>query len=182
MENNDMIIAALKSGNLRVFNEIYHDYYKGLCMFCSQYIPMHEAEDIVQETFIWLWEKRKGLNERFSLKGLLFTIVKNKTLNCIHRTCIRQEVIQKIATEYTEKYESYNFYESKEFFYSYQQVMSKLSPVIRKTFIMHRFRHLTYKEIAEEQGCSIQAVNYRINRAVKIIKSELMKTTNITKE
>lgn len=167
-------IAALKSGDIQAFQNIYHTYYKGLCVFCTKYVSQCEAEEIVQETFIWLWEKRETLNEQLSLKGLLLTIVKNKTWNCLHRADIHQRAIQKLLDSYTEEFELPDFDEKKELFERYQRAISKLSPEILETFKMHRFQNLTYKEIAYRQGCSLQTINYRISRAMKILKNELL--------
>ena len=62
----DIIITQLKSGTISAFNTIFKQYYKPLCSFAKQYVlDLNIAEDIIQELFVRLWEKR----ERFEIKS-----------------------------------------------------------------------------------------------------------------
>lgn len=173
MTHNISTIVALKSGDIQAFEKIYRFFYKDLLLF-AQSMLMCEAENIVQDTFMWVWENRESINEKLSFKSLLFAIVKNRMLNHIHRMEIQQRTIQELAVRNDITYEIPDFNQTNEILRKYRQCMIKLSPEMQNAFKMHRYKHLSYKEIAIEQKCSIQTVNYRINRTVKALRKELL--------
>ena len=85
------LIIHLKEGNEQAFENVYREYYKGLCAFASQYITdTEECEEIVQDVMLWPWENRSALLPEMSIKSLLFTIAKNKCLNSIIHSQIKQ--------------------------------------------------------------------------------------------
>ena len=70
LNDNRLIIKTLKSGDQKVFSLVYASYYKPLCLFCSSYVSLEEAEEIVQDLMMYVWEKRELLVEDLSLKSL----------------------------------------------------------------------------------------------------------------
>ncbi|ADV42042.1 RNA polymerase sigma-70 factor [Bacteroides helcogenes] len=173
MENNALTTQAIKCGDRTAFEVFYRFYYKGLCAFASQYIPLVEAEEIVQDTMLWIWENRESLDTSLSLKSFLFTIVKNKALNHLTHEEIRRKVHQSIAKKYQEEFESPDFYLNNELFLLYRTALAKLPPEFRLVFEMNRKEHLTHKEIARQLNISPQTVNYRIGQVLKILRTEL---------
>ena len=79
-----------------------------------------DAQEVVQETMMWLWENRETIIEDMSLKSLLFTIVKNKCLNRIKALQIRTKVHNNIIEKYKEQFEDPDFYLEKELYDIYQ--------------------------------------------------------------
>ena len=164
---------ALRAGDQRAFEALYRYYYRGLCAFGAQYITLSEAEEVVQDTMMWLWEHREAIDETLSIKTLLFTIVKNKALNLITHEEIRRRVHQEIIDKYQERFESPDLYLNQELFELYHAALNKLSPEVRQAFELNRHRHMTHKEIAEQLGVSPQTVNYRISQALKLLRQQL---------
>lgn len=173
LEDNDAIITALNRGDEDVFDEVYRFYFRGLCGFCSQYVSAAEAEEIVQDTMMWLWENRTALIAQLTLKTLLFTIVKNKALNRISHLEIKRRVHQEIAEKYETEFASPDFYLNNELFQLYEKALNKLPPEFRQAYEMNRKGNMTHKEIAEKLNVSHQTVNYRISQALKILRVEL---------
>ena len=174
VNNNKLVIAALKEGREYAFDIVYRHYFKRLCAFCSQYIDdQEETEEIVQDTMVWLWESRHTLLEEHSLKTLLFTIVKNKALNRISHFEIKQKVHKEIYQKYENNFENPDFYFNDELFHIYRQTLNQMPAEIRESFIMNRNRNLTHKEIASILNVSPQTVNYRIGQALKILRKAL---------
>lgn len=173
MDNNKDVIAALNEGNETVFDEVYRYYFRGLCAFCSQYVTLDEAEEIVQDTMMWIWENRTKLMGDLMLKSLLFMIVKNKALNRISHLEIKRRVHQEIADKYEAEFTSPDFYLNNELFQLYETALNKLSTESRQAYEMNRKEHLTHKEIAEKLKVSPQTVNYRISQALKMLRVEL---------
>ena len=172
-QNLTWTIEALRQGHPKAFEALYAQYYRALCAFSAQYIPLAEAEEVVQDTMLWLWEHRDLLDEALSVKTLLFTIVKNKSLNLVTHEEIRRRVHQEIEEKYREKFNDPDLYTQQEIFALYRQALGKLSEEVRKAFEMNRSQHLTHKEIAERLGVSPQTINYRIGQALRLLRREL---------
>ncbi len=172
-EDNHLIIKSLKEGDEGVFDKIYRHYFPGLYAFCTRYVSQHEAEEIVQDTMMWLWENKHSLIPSLPLKTLLFTIVKNKALNRITHIEIKRRVHQEIIDKYEEEFSSPDFYLGNELFELYQKALKKIPADFLEVYQMNRYQQLTHKEIAEKLNVSPQTVNYRIIKALKILKEEL---------
>lgn len=173
INDNNAVISALREGCEEVFDNVYRHYFRGLCVFCSQYVTLSESEEIVQDTMMWLWENRKTLIPELTLKTLLFTIVKNKALNKISHFEIKRKVHLEIAEKYESEFSSPDFYLENELFRLYEEALRKLPAEFRQAYEMNRNQQLTHKEIAEKLNVSPQTVNYRIGKALKILRSEL---------
>ena len=174
INDNMQIVSALNEGHEFVFDAVYRHYFKKLCAFCSQYIQdLEEAEEIVQETMVWLWENRRTLKAELTLKSLLFTIVKNKALNRISHYEIKQKVHEEIHQKYESTFEDPDFYAQDEMYRIYRQTLENMSKEVRESFLMNRNQQLTHKEIAAILNVSPQTVNYRIGQALKMLRQAL---------
>jgi RNA polymerase sigma-70 factor, ECF subfamily len=156
-----------------VFNDLYRHYFKGLCAFASQYVTRSEAEEVVQDTMLWLWENTQTLIPEMSLKSLLFIIVKNKSLNRISHNQIKNRIHQEIVEKFEKQFEDPDFYLENELLDLFANAIKKLPIDIRNAFEMNRLEGLTHKEIADRLNVSPQTINYRISNALKILRLEL---------
>lgn len=154
INDNNAVISALREGCEEVFDNVYRHYFRGLCVFCSQYVTLSESEEIVQDTMMWLWENRKTLIPELTLKTLLFTIVKNKALNKISHFEIKRKVHLEIAEKYESEFSSPDFYLENELFRLYEEALRKLPAEFRQAYEMNRNQQLTHKEIAEKLNVS----------------------------
>ena len=75
-------IPALRKGEKKAYEEVYNEFFGVLYHLCLQYLH-HEkvAEELVQDTFLKLWEIRGTLNEQINIRNFLYTITKNNCLN-----------------------------------------------------------------------------------------------------
>ena len=90
---NEVNIAALRKGEKHAFEEIYNDFFGVLYHLCNQYLHDERvAEEMVQDTFMKLWEIRQTLNDQVNLRNFLYTITKNNCLNYLRN--------QKISLKY----------------------------------------------------------------------------------
>lgn len=171
--DSSTMIAKLGADDSKCFDEIYRHYYPALCSFSSQYVRKEAAEGVVQETMLWLWENRTSLIPEMSLKSLLFTIVKNKSLNIINQNNIKQRIHQKIIEKFQSEFENPDFYLGNELLTIFEDAINKLPEEYRKAFVMNRLDGLTHKEIALQLNVSPQTINYRISQALKILRVKL---------
>lgn len=173
MEHNRLLIQALQSGDRMAFESFYRFHYKGVCAYAAQYVSAAEAQELVQEAMLWIWEHPHLLNPERSLKSLLFTMVKNRALNQINRQEIGRKVLDDLAQQFREAFESPDLYLNQELFTLYLQALDSLPAEVRHTFELHRNEHLTHKEIAQKLHISPQTVNYRIGQAMKHLRTQL---------
>src|SRR5680860_587495 len=81
-----LLLQKLKIGDEASFRKIYNKYYKQLYSVALKYLRSNDrAEDAVHDIFVNLWNSRKKLEKSGSLRGFLFTAVKNHVLNIISR-------------------------------------------------------------------------------------------------
>ncbi len=172
-KDNKTTIRAIKSGDIKAFEVLYRTYFKALCAFSAQYIPLSESEEVVQDTMIWVWEKRESLMDELNLKSLLFTIVKNKSLNRIAHTEVKRKVHDEIIGKYESEFSDPNFYLDNELFDIYEKALLKLPEEIRECYLLNRDQYMIHKDIAKKLNVSPQTVNYRISQALKILRIEL---------
>ena len=164
---------GLKAGDEKSFDTVYEKYYGGLCAFASQYVPVEDGKDIAQEVMMWLWDNCRTIANEKSLKSLLFTITKNKSLNHIAHQRVKQRVHEKLYQKFVEQFEDPDFYIPGELMEKLDKVIKTLPENYRKAFEMNRFDNMTYQEIAGELNISEKTIAYRISQALKILRKEL---------
>ena len=80
--DEEILIANLHYGESEAFRKIFEEYHARLCFFASKLLPQGIApEDVVQDTFIKLWEKRQEFDSIGSIQAFLYISVKNHCLN-----------------------------------------------------------------------------------------------------
>lgn len=171
--NNEKEISLLKKNGATCFETVYNHYLPPLYAYATQYLEKEDAEEVVQDTMLWLWENRASLIEELSLKSLLFTIVRNKCLNRSDRYQRRNRIYRIIGERYREKFEDPDFYLGNELFSLFSEALENLPESYREAFEMSRVEGYTHKEIAEKLQVSPQTVNYRLSQALKILRDKL---------
>ncbi|MCD4792776.1 MAG: RNA polymerase sigma-70 factor [Bacteroidales bacterium] len=160
---------AIKNIGIKEFEQLFKEYYTGLCFFALRYTEDKEAaEEVVQDVFYTLWEKREKITIKTSVKSYLHIAVRNKCLQKINHLKVKQKYLKavneqdKISTIRPDDNLIYN--ESIEIF---NEALSKLPEKCRTIFKMSRFEGLKYKEIAFELSISVKTVEAYITKALK---------------
>jgi RNA polymerase sigma-70 factor (ECF subfamily) len=167
----------LNKQNPELFDEIFRQYSRSLFYYAAKFVDDEVARDIVQDVFVKLWTT-ENITVKFSLNGLLFTMVRN--------SCLQQLEKQKVRNKYFEssklliQEEELRFYgEDKaslielEMENKLNDVLNKLPDRCRQVFMMSRFENKKNKEIAEELDISVKAVEKQITRALSEIRVEM---------
>lgn len=173
LNDNQLIIKTLKSGDQETFSLVYASYYKPLCLFCSSYVSPEEAEEIVQDLMMYVWEKRELLVEDMSLKSFLFTSVKNRALNVVTRAHITRHVYEEYQSQQLKAPSALDSCYCTELFNAYMKALRELPKEQQEAYVMSRYKQLTHKEIADMLNVSIQTVNYRIGKALQFFRIKL---------
>ena len=163
------IIEKIKTGDTKIFEVLFREYYYSLCRFTAGLIKSSSAaEDLVQEIFVKVWENRTKLNPNGSLKVYLYRASMNRALNYLkHLKIVNNwaEVSnsrpQKILPDPEQEFLR------KELFSSINDAVKKLPEKCRTIFILQRKEGLTYKEISEVLNISVNTVETQMGRALK---------------
>lgn len=169
------IVGAIRQGNERIFEVIFRKYYQSLCNYANSMLKeLDEAEEIVQNLFSGIWEKRTDLEINVSLKSYLYRAVHNHCLNRIKHLKIRSEYEQYANNYFESSYESVSQTVMKnELELKIEEAIEKLPEQCRVIFRLSRFEELKYHEIAEQLGISPKTVENQVGKALKILRVEL---------
>lgn len=140
MQDNRTVVGLLRAGDEKCFDALFRRYYKPLCTYATRFVTPARAEELVQDTLMWVWENRTSLLPEMPLKSLLFTIVKNKAINHMSRDTIKNRVIRQLAEYYEEEFDDPDFYLEGELVERLTAALRKMPPEFQQTFRMHRAR------------------------------------------
>lgn len=167
------LLAALRNGEKEALETIFRKYYPLLCAYGNRFVSVENAEEIVQDIMLWLWENRATNQINSSLIRYLLKMVYRRALNRIEH----EEAILHADTYFYEKIQDVlddsNLYMINELSQRVEDAIHSLPEAYREAFVLHRFHGMTYKEIAEKLDVSTQTVNYRIQQSLKQLTVEL---------
>ncbi|HEY4789384.1 MAG TPA: RNA polymerase sigma-70 factor [Bacteroidales bacterium] len=169
------LIVGLREGNEMVFETIFKGYYERLCNYANTFVSdMAEAEEMVQSTFLGLWEKHENVEIHTSMKSYLYRAVHNHCLNRIKHYKVRQEHSEELQyqTEYSIDSASQELI-GIELEQQINLAIGSLPPQCSKIFTLSRFENLTYAEIAEHLNLSVKTVDNQMGKALKILRERL---------
>lgn len=132
------------------------------------------SEDVVQEVYVQLWQKRKKLKIQTSLKSYLFSSVKNKCIEKIRRQKLETKYIQEkmLLTDNAETIE-FDDVEKIMLINKVYKSIDKLPPKCSKIFKMSKMEGMTYNEIAENLDLSVKTIESQMRRAFILLREML---------
>lgn len=168
-----MASTAVNTVEKSEFEIVFRQYYEGLCHYANMWMKdMDAAEEVVQNTFVKLWEKREQLSIESSLKSYLYKAVYHASLNEIKHQKVKDKYINMQSKE--EPYgELYSESGLKDLEKRIEEAIQKLPEQCRIIFQMSRFRNLKYREIADVLNISVKTVENQMGKALKIMRSNL---------
>jgi len=169
------LVALLSQGNQQAFETLYSRHWEDLFKTAFFILRDHDScKDIVQDIFVWIWERRNGL-EIQSLKSYLKAAVKFKVANYIRSGNIRESFFDELShADYSaSQATSEEMAEVKELNSLIQQAISHLPDKCREVFRLSRNESLTNQQIAERLGISIKTVENQMTIAIRRIRSEI---------
>jgi RNA polymerase sigma-70 factor (ECF subfamily) len=164
---------------MQAFDEIYHKYNKLLFGFAIRIVKFsHDAEDIVHDVFLKLWQNRTSIDEEMSFRSYLFTIAYNTTINIIRKRSVKEEYVEalknlqdqgtnNVATEM-------EFNELNE---KLQSALNELPQRQKEIYMLSRDEGLTYSQIAEKLSISVNTVENHMVKALKFLRTRIDTTS-----
>lgn len=178
-EDTGQLMASLKEGHENAFAYVFKEYYGVLLNYASRIL--HDAEvanDLVQEVFCRLYEKRGELRSEIDLKPYLYRIVYNDCLNVIKHRNIEQnyvngELLDFYFSKVIETPEAELALQSEELREAVQVAIQKLPVRCQEIFVLSKIEGLSNKEIAERLGISVKTVENQMTVALSKLRKEL---------
>ncbi|HYV96491.1 MAG TPA: RNA polymerase sigma-70 factor [Gemmatimonadaceae bacterium] len=170
------LLARIREGDERAFDELFRRYYTGLVAFSSALLKGRQySEDIVQDVLLELWRRREGLDIGDSCKAYLYRAVRNRALNEIRHenTVKRSEPIVLDEMPSSSAAPADVPVGAQELAAHIERAIAALPDPLRECFQLSRQGGLTYAEIAGVQQISVKTVEARMGRALKELRAAL---------
>lgn len=177
------MIQTDKLNTMDTFTRFFQENRDKFLSFTNSYVRNKaEAEDILMESMITLWENREKWEENSNMHALLLTIIKNRALNHLAHEQIRLRAEDEINThkqrELDLRISTLEACEPDSIFnteiqHIVRKALGKMPEQSRHIFILSRYQNAPNKMIAEQLGVSIKSVEFHITKALKILRLEL---------
>ncbi|WP_147383951.1 RNA polymerase sigma-70 factor [Maribellus luteus] len=181
-ELNTELLNQIKRGDENAFRIVFNSFFPRLLAFSVEYVNDREmAKNLVQESFLKLWENRENLKADSDLKAFLFQVLRNKSLNYLKAVKVKQKYEEHLKYRYNELILNYEalcqldfdvltFNELKGII---ESTIEELPPQCKRIFELSRYDMLKNKEIAEKLGISVKAVEGHMSKALKQFRKRL---------
>lgn len=172
-KNEKQLVKNLSKGNFLAFNTLFKEYSGCLYYFARGYLKSEaESEELVQEVFTRVWQKRSELKEGLSFRSYLFTIAFNIIKKHFRiQTHLSQYFETRIFEDIDMQTSQKTTYDS---LYQYvTDLVNRLPGKRREIFIKSRFEGLNVKEIAQELNLSHKTVENQLTVALKYLRKHL---------
>jgi len=151
----------------------FKDNYQTACLIANRYVKnMDHSEDLVQDVFTALWERRESVGKSLNLKNYLYTAVKNHALNFILREKRDDISISGIFTETSDE-DPLDFYDKEVMAIKILHAIDELPPHCKVIFNLAYQKELTYQEIADKLNISKNTVKTQMGIAYKSLRLKL---------
>jgi len=169
-------VEKIRDGDETAFEKMFRAYYPQLCRFAAEYVdaPSH-AQDLVQDVFLRIWNRRADWTVRRSLKAYLYQAVRNRALNHIRQQDTKHDAENDL--EYTadgsEHRTAADTYYKNTLSEKVDDAIDELPERRRMAFLLHRRHGFTYKEIACIMDITPKTVENQIGRALTSLRKKL---------
>lgn len=171
------LIVNLKEGSYSAFNQIYEIYADMLYNFVLGLTKSpSEAKDVVQDTFLKIWQNKHSLSPDLSFKSYLYTIAKNQIIDTFHKQIDNVSFdTYMYSGAYLEKSENnveinMNY---DEFMVKLKLAKNKMTDKQRKIFELNKEQGYTIDEIATMLDLSSKTIRNTLSLSLKILRAEI---------
>jgi RNA polymerase sigma-70 factor (ECF subfamily) len=172
MERNTFLLQQLEKGNRVVFKQLFEEYYHPLRGFARKFIDDGDVcNDIVQEAFVGLWDKRKELSFSNAIKSYLYSSVRNSCLNYLRHEDVKNRNEASLIALSSDWYYEDSLLEEEVHAQIYEEI--KDLPERSRDVILMALNGAANADIATELNISINTVKTLKQRGYKILRDRL---------
>jgi RNA polymerase sigma-70 factor (ECF subfamily) len=175
-EETSTLVKELQQGDLKSFNTLYYRYYRPVFSnICRLIRKQEDAEEILQDVFVSLWNKRETLDPDMSIGGWLMVVSQNKSINYLQKKVREKLLLMGDVTD-----EALQNADNKETFNIEAQLahldkaISNLPPKQRQAFTLCKLHLKTYGQASELLGISPHTVREYVTKAGERVKWEML--------
>lgn len=155
------------------FDQLFRDYYERLFFYAYHHLQeVESSRDVVHDAFEYVWRHR-GHIDLSHAKSYLYTIVHSRCIDLLRRHLTRQDYLVHLEETLTvgTTQEEIELYEEQ--MRCLRQAIQLLTPLTRRVLESCYLHRKSYKEVAEELGCSVSAVQKHIVKALRLMRKEM---------
>jgi len=174
-----LLLERLRAGDEAAFESLFQTYYQELCTFVYHFVRSREtAEELVQTTFLRVWEMREIWKPAAGVRAYLFAASRNRALNHLNHERVAQRVVashrQDVdAASHGHDSEPDRAVQIAEISDLLRSAVADL-PERRRSVVILRWQHqLSYAEIARALGISTKGVEAHVRRALAVLRERL---------
>ncbi|MGS2761328.1 RNA polymerase sigma-70 factor [Sinomicrobium sp. M5D2P9] len=166
--------SFVEVGDSHSFTEVFNAYYIPLVAYIMQYTgDRSEAEDIAQNSFVKLWEKREGLRIRTSLKSYLYSTAYNLFIDKYWQNKKTNDYVESLKEEALYEISNQSEAEWMRQLEMLEKTIEGLPPKCRRIFILNKKEGFSYKEVAEKLNISVKTVEAQMRIAMIKLRERL---------
>ncbi|MFN7313892.1 MAG: RNA polymerase sigma-70 factor [Bacteroidota bacterium] len=169
------LFKAMSRGDHGAFERLFKTYYRELVRFAYDFVKDKDAaEDLVQEVFVKIWERKAQIQIQSSPRAYFYMAVKNHCLNKIkveQRNAFLDDSYDnhiEVSHNHTEQLSDTIHLKQ-----HINEALEKLPPRCGIIFKLSRFENKSYKEIAEVLDISVKTVENQIGKALHLMREQL---------
>lgn len=176
IKSNKELLLLIREDNEVAFYQLYERYSRRLYGFVLRYIKQEaDAEEIVQEVFIKIWETRDKIDVYSSFESFLFTIAYNATISLFRKRAREKKYLEHLKSlQQVEAapnlIDEIQFNELND---TVQSLLNELTPRQKEVFQLSREQGLAHEEIAKKLNISVNTVKKHIANTLAFLKSRL---------
>lgn len=170
------LLLLIREGDMVAFYQLYERYSRRLYGFVLRYIKLEaDAEEIVQEVFIKIWESRAKIDLYSSFESFLFTVAYNATISQFRKRASEKKYLEHLksmqqAENAPDLIDEIYFNELNE---QVQYLLNELTPRQKEIFQLSREQGLAHEEIAKKLDISVNTVKKHITNTLAFLKSRI---------
>ena len=170
--NEVELLARLKAGDELAFECLYQIYSPQIHFKLLKLVKLQSlAEELLQDVFVKIWEKRSGIDENKSFRSYLYIIAQNLAKDLFRRAAFDRKMLAAMISASTEIYDPVmDAYQEKDHEQLMQDVISILPPQRRKIYTLVKIEGKSYEEVSALLGISFSTINGNIVKANATLK------------
>jgi RNA polymerase sigma-70 factor (ECF subfamily) len=180
--NEKEVLRRIAEGDREAFKRLYGHYFKVVQKYISLFVPSKDSlDELTQDVFVRVWEKRERLVGVDSFQGYLFMLTRNMVFNYIRSLRVQQRTSELNETmESTGEHHAENELLYKQYYTIAVEGMEKLPPGRRKILKMSIEEGLTLDEIASELNITRAGVKKQLYAATAFVRQYLLEHAEMT--
>lgn len=178
-KKDDDLINALKKGDAKAYTFLVNQYHHKLCVYAFSLTKDHNlSEDIVQNVFMSIWNKKSNLREDLVLKSYLYKSVYNEFVDQYRKQKPVLSLEKKHFDVLSEIIEEEDGNSMEKLIKLVKKEIENLPPKCKQTFLLSKQDGLTNIEIAEFLNVSKKSVEAHITKAFSILRKTVGEKVN----